>query len=365
MGRPWFVNAAATILGLTALAGARLWIETPAAREAPAHLWSLIAPQPKAKAKDLGIPYDRYETKDTLGRDITYYLSPAPAGAPDPGTPLALFIQGSGASSVFMKAPDGRLGGGLQNLLLRDANNRFRVMVVEKPGVEFLDAPEHPGSAINAPPVFRREHTYERWREALRAALDAALATPGIDASRVLVVGHSEGADMAAALAAVEPRVTHAACLAGGGPTQLFDLAQLARAPQTPDEPEAEREDRVEEVYRAWERIAADPDNPDALEWGHPHARWSSFMRHSAIDALSRSNARVYLAYGTNDRAVPVESNDALRAELVVRGRDVTVERRVGEDHGFATPGGPQGAAGGFGPVFGHVIDWWLEPAKG
>jgi dienelactone hydrolase len=50
---------------------------------------------------------------------------------------------------------------------------------------------------------------------------------------------------------------------------------------------------------------------------------------------LLRTKARIYLAHGTEDSSVPVESHDALEAELRANGRDVTAERLAGLDHSF------------------------------
>ena len=132
---------------------------------------------------DLGVPYRRYTTTDSLGRTITFYLSIAPVEKPEAKLPVVLWIQGSGCQSLFTKPGD-------------------------------------------------KEHTLPRWAEANAAALKAAWTLPGVDAGRTLVIGHSEGAIVAARVAADLPGVTHVASLAGGGPTQLFSLAELASRPR-------------------------------------------------------------------------------------------------------------------------------------
>ena len=105
----------------------------------------------------------------------------------------------------------------------------MRVLVVEKPGVSFLDEPKQPGTATEASKEFLEEHTLPRWGEANAAALKAVLAQPDIDASRVLVTGHSEGGIVAARVAGELSKVTHVSPVGCGGATQLFSLAELAR----------------------------------------------------------------------------------------------------------------------------------------
>lgn len=347
-----------------------------------------------ATAGELKLPFDRYTTTDEFGREITFYLSVAnykPSAAPKEGEksnasgagsqskvqekqgerdakatdvspkdqklPIVVFIQGSGGGSLFGELPDGRRYGGIQNILLTLAEGRFRVLVVEKPGVAFLSQATPPGSAEGCTDEFKREHTPQRWTAAIVAATRAGRALPGIDTSTLLIAGHSEGGDMAAHVGAALPEATHVAILSAGGPTQLFDMAQLARREQTPSESAREREARVESAYEAWARIMQDPDSIEKSEWGHPNRRWSTFMKASPVQSALSCNARMFLAYGTLDTSVPVESCDVLRAQLTAAGKDVTTDRRIGEEHGFSKEG--QDPQAGFTIVFNKMIEWW------
>lgn len=313
----------------------------------------------------------RYTTTDSLGRSITFYASDAPLPAPAdanqqptppeelPSLPIALFIQGSGCQSCFLEH-EGRVvvGNGI-GPILRDFRSQCRVIFVEKPGVEYLDRPTRPGGTEGASREFLEEHTLDRWALAVSAALDAALTLPRVDPSRVLVFGHSEGGLVACRVAAISPRVTHVGNLAGGGTTQLYDLIALARRGEfyqhiSADDPEA----RVAALLRDWERVLEDPMSVDKQFLGHPHRRWSTFLASSPMEELGKTGARVYLAQGTADTAVAVESFDVLFAWLNAQGRDVTASRIENADHSFTTPGQTPGA-GWMGVMIG-VRDWFL-----
>src|SRR5262245_24049899 len=100
----------------------------------------VLSDHPHPDPANLGTPFQRYTTKDALGRTITCYLSLPPKDRPQVKRPVALFITGSGCQSLFRKRGDVVMGGH-QLLLLAEAKERVRVLVVEKPGVQFLDAP--------------------------------------------------------------------------------------------------------------------------------------------------------------------------------------------------------------------------------
>jgi pimeloyl-ACP methyl ester carboxylesterase len=205
--------------------------------------------------------------------------------------------------------------------------------------------------------TFLMEHTLPRWVEALGAALTRAQSLPGIEQSRLLVVGHSEGGVVAARLAAERCDVSHVALLSSSGPTQLFDLAEEALAPLHPGEGPEAREERVQQVFETFERIRADPDSVSKFAWGHPYRRWSSFLATSTLDELLRSRARIFLVHGSQDRIVPVAAHDVLRGELVRHGRSVVARRIEGADHGYRMANGPGTEA--MESVMQSIIEWF------
>jgi pimeloyl-ACP methyl ester carboxylesterase len=304
---------------------------------------------------NLEIPYERFTTKDVHQREITAYLSKAPKTAEGKKLPVILFVTGSGSQSCFSRH-NGRISGSLADLILALAKSRARVLVVEKPGVQFLDWPTLPGTAQEGSKEFLKEHTLPRWTEANVAALKAVLAQPDVDSARVLAIGHSEGGIVAARVAAELPSVTHVAPLGCGGVTQLYSLMELARRRAPPGQADA----RVAQVLADWAKVQAKPDSIEDFWMGHPYRRWSSFLRHSVIDELKRSKAKVYLAHGTADEADAVQGFDVMYAELLAQGRDVTGERIEGGDHGFSLSG-PKGQAEGMQKVFGNVMEWFLH----
>lgn len=310
---------------------------------------------PKLDNEKLSIPFQRYTVKDAHDRTITFYLSRASKEQEGKTLPVVLFVQGSGCQSLFMQRGD-KIAGGLQNLILKQVGQKARVLVVEKPGVKFLDAPPRPGSAEGASEEFLREHTLERWTEANVAAVRGVWKLEGIDSKRTLVMGHSEGGIVVAAVAAKLPEVTHVASLAGGGPTQLFDLIEMRKQPQ-PDEKPGDVELRVKAAMNDWDQILADPDSTAKSWMGHPYRRWSSFLKHSVIEELKKSKARIYLAQGSEDKAVFPKSYELALAELKAHGRDVTGDYIVGGDHGFRSTANPDG----FQQVIDRVLNWFAD----
>ena len=295
--------------------------------------------------------FDRHTCKDAFQRSVTYYIS---NGDPEKRLPLVLVVLGSGGQSAWMRVGN-QIYGGIQNLVLGEAKGMARVVVVEKPGVSFCYSPAQPGTALGCPEEFLREHTLPRWAEANVAALKNAWTLPGVDKDRTLVVGHSEGGIVAARTAAMLPKITHLGVLAGGGPSQLFDLALVAGRTS----PGA-----ATQVYTQWAKIQADPLSTKEFAWGHPYLRWSTFLSSSTTEEAKKSKAKIFAAAGTLDTAVPIESFDMFQAKILASGRDATFVRIDGADHGFAKKDDPAGPPIGFQSVARRMMAWFLSSKK-
>jgi len=253
--------------------------------------------------------------------------------------PLMIYLEGSGAQSHFTKIDD-RIGYGIFGLMAQHAGDNFHVATIDKRGVEFGDAGRR-GSGEGASAEYNQHATLADRVADVRLLLDTLLAAPCIDPSLVLVVGHSEGADVGAATAAADPRITHLAFLSGGGAAQLYDFYLMRRkemtaAGATPEE--------INEAINALEadirKMLANPDSTDEFWMGHAYRRWSTFATTASADNLVRTQARLFLAHGTEDTSVPIESFDFLVVNLLCHGKkDFVVRRVVGGDHSYIRKG--------------------------
>ena len=302
------------------------------------------------------IPYTRYFTKDKFDRQITFYIH----GDQSKRLPIVVSVLGSGAYSNFIRIGDEIRDG---HRAAREAfGDRAHVVVVEKPGIEFLEqhGPQgNPsGTEAGASPEFLRENTLDRWAEAVNAALRAARSLPSADRNQTLLIGHSEGATVVALAAAENEFVTHVASLSGNGPSLLFELLQKAREGRLyPDLP-ADSETQLARLFADVAAVNSEPQSITDLVLGHSHLYWSSRWKFSTLEELSRTNARIFLAHGSADRNVSVANFDVLHAQLLASGKDVTPHRFEGADHGYRFDDQPE--RDGWKEVFEKVREWFL-----
>lgn len=275
----------------------------------------------------------RFTLQGDAGAPVRYVLS-----RPGHKAPLVLYIQGSGCVPPFVGLGTPNRASTIFTWAPLAAQHRYAVMAVDKPyQPEQAPTSGQPGIATACPPAFNAHFSYDSWLATLKAALRHAFTQPDVDASRVLVVGISEGAAMAAGLARAMPEVTHVALIGGPpGTTQLYDFIVHAYAGAGSDEDKLRR---LHELDATVDAIAADPRNTDKFFAGHTYLRWSSFFAQSHGEDLAQSKARIYMVDGMQDASVPILSSEVAYARLRGLGRDVTLRRIPNADHGLTAPG--------------------------
>jgi len=253
------------------------------------------------------------------GPPVRYYLS-----KPAQKAPLVLLIQGSGCVPNFIGLGTADVKATLPGWMYLARQGRYALMAIDKPYQS--DAPQQGpwGSAIGCAGEFNQHFSYDTWLSTLTRALRHALSRPEVDARRVLVIGTSEGAQMAASLAHAVAEVQNVALVSGGGPTQLFDFAAAIHGGKGSDE---DKLNSLQELDASFSAISADPRSTTTFFMGHPYLRWSSFLPHTEAEALASTHARVYLVNGMQDSSVPILSAEVLYAQLRAQGRDVQFRR--------------------------------------
>jgi hypothetical protein len=175
-----------------------------------------------------------------------------------------------------------------------------------------------------------------------RALVAAVRADRRLDGDRVVMVGHSEGAVVAALTAAADRRVAGAALLAGPGrPIDQVLLEQVARTLARGGLTDAEAAAALARHRAAFAAIRADaplPDTDEAREWQGGEAWLRSHLRRDVRAAVAAIAPRpLMIAQGGVDRQVTDVDAEALVAAARGAGHATVIDRRYPQlDHLFA-----------------------------
>ena len=298
-------------------------------------------------------PYLRYFTKDKYDRKITFYVSEVTVTEK---LPLVVYVQGSGANSHFIIHNEQLIPVNGHIYITESLNGKARLLIVEKPGVKYLDNPREPQKNDD----FNKEHSLDKWSEAMEASIKATIRSGLADSNRILVIGHSEGGLVASNVARdLDGLVTHVANLAGGGDSQLYDLLVMARKGNffrhISEDPVA----RVQYVLDEWKKIQTDPLNTNKFFFGLSYLRWASFMQTSCLEQLEKCKANILIVQGFKDENLDPASADQLYAHLLSKGKNVTYHRLDNADHSFKDATKPN--ENGWKIEMQKILDWFLD----
>ncbi len=163
-----------------------------------------------------------------------------------------------------------------------------------------------------------------------RAAREVLGSQPGIDPSRIFVLGHSEGALIAGAIAAGDTELTGVVLLAGAArPGEEVLLWQAEQLRETlPTVPRVVlrllRTDLVEKVRRNHRKVKATTTDVARVDGARINARWlREYMAHDPVEDLRRIDVPVLAITGEKDLQISSADLDVVRrtvpAEVTVR----------------------------------------------
>lgn len=257
-----------------------------------------------------------------------------PGGAVRP--PVAVFISGDGPQD-------------------RDANpggaNLFHVLAdtLVARGVAVLrhdDRGAGESSTPTGPP------SYRALLGDTRAAIAFVRARGDVDARRVFLVGHSEGAKTCEVLAAEDPGIAGIALLAGATVVNVDSLLE-EQARLTPDGP-ATRLLATLRRARAGEHAR---DASDLTDWMREH------LEYQPRDLLPKLHCPVLILQGEEDRLVrPRHAAEAAAALERAGNRRVTLRTFGGLTHAFTRSAGGSGTAGTSVPT--ALAEWIVVQAR-
>ena len=145
----------------------------------------------------------------------------------------------------------------------------------------------------------------------------------------VVLIGGSEGGDIASEIASINNKITHLILIgSGGGISQIDELKLLVdENPGYLDlNSKDELQSKIEEINNS---------NNDSLVWaGLPYKRWKSFWNDPSINYLKNIKIPVLLLHGSEDSNVPVESARILDEKLNNK-IDITYIEYKNLDHSF------------------------------
>lgn len=278
--------------------------------------------------------------------------------------PVLVMLPGSGCFPMFQKIKMGeKVGLALTSPMISTAEQstmNVHLAMLERRGILSF------GDAINQEDAAPEKQLAQRPCSAKNGGVtlqdrvdDSLIQLQSIAAQPwagpILLVGTSEGADVAAAISASAKNISIDGILliGGAGPTQFYDLLTMQR--------QSKNREGVVQVFNDYQAFL--DKKPPSHYLGYPSARWSSFaIENTPLDNLLKSRMPVFVAHGELDSSVPVSSVDLMVMELMRRQKDRPIYywAMSGADHSLGTEKGNQLTS-----VIAEFARWIADKPKG
>lgn len=296
---------------------------------------------------------EEYQHKTIITKSDTIYYHLYSKGNIEEKSKLLLFFHGSGGNPLFLQTikldtipvvENGISKNKIQKSIYLNTSvpfnldripNDYVFVLISKKGVPFSDDRD----TYQTNQIFYKNESldYRVWQgeEVIRDLTKKWVKKP----SKIVIIGHSEGADVVAKLGQKNKEVTHIGYWAGGANTQYYDFAlMIQKDVQRGNLTQAEATASLERLFTDIKNIENDPLSVEKQWLGNTYRRWAHFTEPS-LDNLLKINQPIFVAVAGKDESVPIESSLLIPIEFIRHKKEnLTFKIYPDYNHSFAKP---------------------------
>jgi len=250
---------------------------------------------------------------------------------------IFLYIQGSSALPLYqIKKEKGSIS--IVTTIPFDfatIPNNYLFVVIPRKGIPFSTKMDEP---LPIPKSYFENQTLEYRANKANLVINDLYKKHKCHINKIVVLGHSEGSDVVAKLGTINKKITHFGYWSGGGNTQFMDFVTFIRKDVDKGNlTEEQAKIKINSLFNDLTDIMANPNATGKFWQGNDNSykRWSHFSE-PPIDNLLQIDKPLFVAIGTKDQAVPVESAYLIPIEFIRhRKNNLTFKVYPELDHGF------------------------------
>jgi pimeloyl-ACP methyl ester carboxylesterase len=153
---------------------------------------------------------------------------------------------------------------------------------------------------------------------------------------KIIVYGHSEGAQIAANLATVNKDITHLGFWSGNVLNNFYEFALFERiAALKKNQTDSAAHANIEGLIQWYQNVLRKPLSTEIDQAGYTNRRWSSYEE-APISDLLKTDIPVYAVFATRDESTPIETAYLLPIQFMQNRKDnLTFEVCMNCDHSY------------------------------
>jgi len=239
--------------------------------------------------------------------------------------PLIVYLDGSGNFPIYYKTKSGLYSTSIP-FDVRRYSKDYIIVLISKPATPFSDSLTYSASGRRYYPeseLFHNLYSFDWRRDAASEAIDYLTKKLPIDQSRIIVMGYSEGSQVAPAVAVKNKKVTHVVCFVGNALNQLYDFIIETRLSVNANKiTSAEGQSIIDSLYFEYAKIYQDPLSTSKYWYGSSYLKWSSFSKNTPLDNMLKLNIPILYVAGGKDNNQTIIDMDYAKLEFIRRRKN-------------------------------------------
>lgn len=214
----------------------------------------------------------------------------------------------------------------------KNLDSTYAYAIIAKPGLSGIFNRD----SFTVPSIYK-EQNYRDYRvNQLEIAIEDIKQHHLINPEKIIVYGHSEGAQIGAALARVNKNITHLGFWSGNVLNNFYEFALFERiAALKGQQTDSTAHANILGLVQWYQNIVKDPNSTAEDEWGYTNKRWSSYEE-APINDLLHVDIPIFALFATEDESTPIETAYLLPIQFIQHRKDnLTFEICMGCDHTY------------------------------
>ena len=239
--------------------------------------------------------------------------------------PLLIYIDGSGNFPIYYKTKSGKYSTSVPLDITKYAKDYY-VVLISKPNIPFSDTLQYSPSGRK---FYPENNSYKKlysldWRaETASKAIDFLLKKLPIDNKKIIVMGYSEGSQVAPKIAVLNKKVTNVVCFVGNALNQFYDFLIETRLEAERNKiSSVESQYIVDSLYSEFEKIYANPLSTDNTWFGETYLKWSSFTNTTPLESMLKLKIPILYLAGGKDNNQTIIGMDYAKLEFLRKGKN-------------------------------------------
>lgn len=238
--------------------------------------------------------------------------------------PLIIYLQGSTNFPLYWLNPNGRYSSGI-TLNVDSMSNDYHIILISKPNTPLVDSIYIAPSGRKQYPIkegYSEKYSLDWRANSANLVINDALKKLKVDTSIIVVWGHSEGSQVAPAVALKNENVTHVISMMGNSLNHLYDFILNERVSALKGEKSNEEaQANIDSLYIEFKKIYEDPKSTTKEWFGETYYKWSSFTLNSPIDNMLKLDIPIlYIAGGEDHQSIL--NMDYAKLEFLRKGKN-------------------------------------------